>query len=175
MHAGSDSQAGSAHVIIGNHGTDRRDARAEADVDAKEPQARLEVADRLVELLFSRDELGHVELRVCGGRVDGGFSDWLRMFVLPFRRSSLPNTYLPPDLRLALKERHVVAPLPRRRRERQPRRPRAHHRQPFLLRGGRQVQLRLVPRARVHEARGALALEGVVQAGLTKLCRVRFR
>jgi hypothetical protein len=47
-------------------GTHRRDPCAEADVDAQEAEARREVADRLVELLLPRHQLGHVEL-VGGG------------------------------------------------------------------------------------------------------------
>lgn len=215
----------------------RRHARPEADVDAEEGEARLEVADRLVELLLPRDELGHVELQnryihrsgfglvidqdsvytICvvwmeqGRRPDGcqsscqlarGRASTPPLSYLPARRSACPPRRASPRGPAAAPPSRTLAPPARpppayinrsgrggalvsqsvssstRRRNHTiidtsciyVRVHGTHHRQLLLLRGEREVELRLVARARVHEARGALALEGVVQAGLYSVC-----
>ncbi|TYZ60370.1 hypothetical protein PybrP1_001342, partial [[Pythium] brassicae (nom. inval.)] len=122
--------------LVGRH------APAELHAHARELELLLKVPQRLVELLLARHDLGHVEL--------------------------------PADRVCLVEQRHVVAARGRRGRERQPSGARTDHRDALRTSdsqrgrtlGRREVELRLVARARVHEAAGRDALERVVETRL---------
>ena len=78
----------------------------------------------------------------------------------------LGHVELTADLAGLVEQGHVVAALRRHRGAGQPGGAGTHHRH-FLGRGGAQIdQLGFVAGARVHQAGGALELEGMIQAGL---------
>ena len=106
------------------------------------------------------------QLQLHAGQLDLLAEIAQRLEKLFLARHLLGHVELAADLIGGVDQRHVEAAAGGFRRERQPGRPRTHHRDALFLCQGPGHQQRLMTGARVHQAGRDLAAEGVVQAGL---------